>query len=337
MICPYCEKEISEKDVYCGYCGAKNEHCTVNSTTHVSESSNYINDGSSSSNSSNNTGEPKKSNTTKKAIIIILVVLLCSTIVVVGGFFGVKAIFKEVADEFGYNSEDFESFEEFERYFENFEDQFENEFSNEFGYDFDYDYDYDYDYDHDDSPYEDFAGTDKFIPGKTDVETNHYKSEFSGIEFTLPSAFETASQRELYDMYAEAGISKDKIENHIVVYDFYSVNNLTGTSIEIDYHNKEYYSDCDDVADFNEFLKSTIDSMGEGYEDFNVKFAEDSKINLNGVEYSQLAAQISLGDYTFYEYEFVRELNGYFVDISVLSDSLDNVGKMIDILNGKEK
>lgn len=338
MFCPYCGKEMADNDAYCGFCGAKNETVKFNSIpkykdeksnsdqvggsykaspsedTSTSTNSNYENKNTQTNNQTSAkataaapVNAPKKKMSAGK---IILTVFICCTIIVVLFMTLVFATFKTIFDVVPWDKAD--------SYVEDFFDDFD-------------------DYYDDDSFYDSFEHSNDFTPGTTDVEKNSYKSEFGGLDFTLPSGFETYTKRDIIELYDQNGISSGEVENNITVYDFYSVNNISGTQISIDYYNKEYYiGEYDSVSDVIDEIKDSIEDYNE-YDNSTVSFANDSVITINGEQYKQVAARISDDSVTYYEYDFVREVNGYFMKISIFAKDLDNVGELIDILNGETK
>lgn len=330
MFCPYCGKEMADNDAFCGFCGAKNETVKFNSTPKYKGTSSDSEDKSGAYNTQsvppkNPTGapsggsaptpSPKKKMSAGK---IILTVFICCTVVVVLFFSLMFATFKVVVDSVPWDR--------IENYFEDFGDDFDDDFFK--GYD---------EISGGDSYYKSFKDSGKFISGKTDAESNSYESEFGGLKFTLPTAYETFTQRDIAQLYEENKISAGEASNNLTVYDFYSVNKLTGTQLRIDYYNKDYYSDVyESYADYIDELKDEIEDYSD-YTDGYVYFASDSTITLNGNVYTQIAAKITDGKKTYYEYDFVREVNGYYMKINVFTTDLSSVGELIDILNGESR
>lgn len=346
MFCPYCGKEMADNAAYCGFCGAKNE--TVKSTANPTykdtsadsseKSGSYTAKGADaqtgaqpgatsgfqagtqsgtqqgaytgSQNPTNQAPAPKKKMSAGK---IILTVFICCTVVVVLIFSLIFATFKVVWDTIPWDKAD--SFvDEFEDYFDDYYDDFDE-----------------------DDYYSSFHSNGTFTPGETDVEKNSYKSKFGGLDFSLPSTFETYSSSDIDELYDNNNVSSGEVKNYLTVYDFYSQNSISSTQVAIDYYNAEYYEDAyTSFDDFVEQIKNSIDDYGYD-NDANISFAEDSAITLNGNEYTQIAARIAESDITYYEYDFMREVDGYYMKVTVFATDLKNVGEIIEILNGESK
>ncbi len=337
MFCPYCGKEMADNAAYCGFCGAKNEavKSTANPTykdtsTDPSEKSGSYTAGgagtqtgaqpgttsgaqqgayTASQASSNQAPAQKKKMSAGK---IILTVFICCTVVVVLIFSLLFATFKVFCDTIPWDK------------FDSFVDDVED--------DFDDNYD---DFDEDD--YYDSFSSNGFTPGETNVEKNSYKSKFGGLEFSLPSTFETYSSSDIDELYDNNNVSSGEVKNYLTVYDFYSQNSISSTQVAIDYYNAEYYEDAyESFDDFVDQIKTSIDDYGYD-NDANISFAEDSTITLNGNEYTQIAARIADADITYYEYDFMREVDGYYMKVTIFATDLKNVGEIIEILNGESK
>lgn len=346
MFCPYCGKEMADNAAYCGFCGAKNESVksaanptykdtssdpneksgSYTSTASTSgaqtgpTSGSYANGSTSGAQKGTQTGVP--SGTPSPAPVpkkkmsagkIILTVFICCTVVVVLIFSLLFATLKVVWDTIPWDRAD--------SFVDDFEDYFDDRYD---------------DFDEDDY-YNSFGSNSNFKPGKTDVEKNSYKSEFGGLDFSLPSTFETYSSSDIDELYDNNNVSSGEVKKYLTVYDFYSQNSISGTQVAIDYYNAEYYDDAyTSFDDFVEEIKSSVDDYGY-YNDATVSFAEDSTITLNGNEYTQIAARIAEADVTYYEYDFMREVDGYYMKVTVFSTDLKNVGEIIEILNGESK
>ncbi len=316
MFCPYCGKEMDDKSAYCGFCGAKNETVKSSANPTYKDTSSSPSEKSGSYTYAGPTGAqqtgaqtaaahsaPKKKSSAGK---IILIVFLCCTLLVLLCFGFIFGIFSLITKNDGWDTDN------------SIVDEFDDNY-NEGSY------------------FGSFDSSDKFTPGETDVEKNSYKSDFGALDFSLPSTFETYSSRDIAKLYDDNAISSGEVDNYLTVYDFYSKNNISGTQISIDYYNADYYSDIyDSFAEYKDDMKESIEDYGDYY-NATVSFAEDSSIVLNGNKYSQIAARIVENDTTIYEYAFMREVDGYYMKITVFANDLNNVGEIIEILNGESK
>ncbi|MDO5449065.1 MAG: hypothetical protein Q4F70_05600, partial [Clostridia bacterium] len=180
-----------------------------------------------------------------------------------------------------------------------------------------------------------YKGVSDFKVGKIDRDKNTYKSEFNGLNFQLPTGYEIYSEKKLTNLYDKQYVPAGLVESKLYLYDIYAENNLNGATFYISYFNKDYF--YDDYEDLNEFIDEIKDAS-EDYEDYgyDVSFADDSEITLGDAEYKMIAARITgEAGKDYYQYDFVREVNGYFVQISLFAESLDDVGDIIDVINAK--
>lgn len=327
MYCEYCGKEVDTNDKYCQNCGAelKVEPSPAEPTTPIKQ-------------------ETKKEKKKMSPGKIILIVFLISALIV--GLFagGAYAIYSAVKKDTGIDYKDFYSGEYDE---DDIEDYFEKYFSDRFGFDEEDEFGFDID-DFDEYYNDDFVpggsknnitgnykGVSDFKAGKIDRDTNTYKSEFNGLDFQLPTGYEIYSDKKLTNLYDKQYVPAGLVESKLYLYDIYAENNLNGATFYISYFNEDYFSD--DYENFNDFIDEIKDASEE-YEDYGytVSFAKDSKITLDGAEYTMIAARITgEAGKDYYQYDFVREVSGYFVQISLFAESLDDVGEIIDLINAK--
>lgn len=356
MICEFCGKEIDENNKFCPNCGAglteeaqaeaiKNSEAEAKMNEQFFTSANKAKTEEQKTESapSQQTGEKKKKKVSPGKIILI--VFLISALIVGLFTLGAYLLFRFVRHE----TKDFD-IDEFERYFEedydeeDIEDYFEDYFSKRFGDDFGFDIDGFDEYDESGNKINgnggnvkgEYKGAKDFKTGKVDREKNTYSSEFLGIDFQLPTGYSIYSEKKLADLYDKQYIPNGLVSNKLYLYDIYADNNINGATFYISFFNKDYFSDeYDNLADFIEEVKDA----SEDYEEYNytVSFAKDSKITLDGAEYTMIAARITTdsNDKEYYQYDFVREVNGYYAQISLFTESLDDVEEIIDAINAK--
>jgi len=312
MKCEFCEKEI-EKDVkFCPFCGADQDPDT--------EAENKT------------SNEPKKEKKKVKPGKIILIVFLCSALLVglvyLGGFFIFKAIFRDSPiGESGSKVFDYDEFYDEEE----IEDAFDKYFSQYFDDD---------DYDDDDiidereykGRYDDYEGVSHFKAGEITRDTNSYKSDFVNLSFSLPSTWDIYTDAELSQVYSNEGVSKTLANNNLFVYDFYAENSLSGDTFYVCLYNKDYFGEYENLDEFNKGIKDSTNQYATKY---NVDYADDSTITINGDKYTQLACRISNDSLNCYQYDFTRDLGEYYLHIGIFAYDIDTVGSIIETLNAK--
>lgn len=320
MYCEYCGKEINSNDKYCQNCGAELKSAPVVNEP-ISEAK-------------QETKKKKKMSPGK----IILIVFLVSALIV--GLFigGSYALFSVVKKDLDIDYKDF--------YNGNFdEDDIERYFEKRFGFDddeFDFDIDDFNEYGEEDlfpgsfnNISGNYKGVSTFKAGKINRDNNTYSSEFNGLDFQLPTGYEIYSEKKLDNLYEKQYVPAGLVESKLYLYDIYAENNLNGSTFYISYFNKDYFSD--EYDNFNDFLDDIKDAS-EDYDDYGytVTFAKDSKITLDGSEYTMIAARITNeAGKEYYQYDFVREIDGYYAQVSLFTESLDDVGEIIDLINAK--
>ena len=331
MKCKFCGTEINETDKYCPFCGTATKNDELFNEQKRSAYSNPESNNSAASNASSNTETESSFNSAKNSdlgaeskksmhpALKIFIVFLCS-LLVSGIGLGVSLLFaddilvglyeayKEVREEF------IEALEE------SFGEDFRNDFEDGSGYDSDNFF------------YGGYDHSDDFRPGAINLNDNSYNSIFAELSFTLPEEWLIYSKSDIGKLYEKDDVPSGKVKNHLVVYDFYAKNKSNDSIFYINFFNCDYYSEYDNIEEFNKLLKYSIRDysvIGE-----TVQFAEDSKMTLNGIKYEQIAAMITErnGD-KHYEYNFTREVNGYYMQITILSDDLNEIGEIIDLMN----
>lgn len=309
MKCEFCEKEI-EKDVkFCPFCGA-DLRTDKNPDIKPEEKQ-----------------DKKQEKKNVKPLKIILIVFLCSAIIIglvyLGGFLIFKAMFRDTAwDEFkngnNYSFDEDDVDDVIDKFFSKyFDDEDDTTIVDEREYK---------------GRYDDYAGVENFKAGKITRETNSYESDFINLAFDLPTAWDIYTDKELDKLYSSEGSSKALANNKLFVYDLYAENSLSGDSIYISFYNKDYFSEYKNLDEFSVAVKDSTNAYASKYD---VSYADDSTITINGDKYVQTACRISDSSTSCYQYDFVRDLGEYYVDISIFAYDLDTVGSLIDILNSK--
>ncbi len=304
MFCEYCGHSINEDEKFCSNCGAK---VASNETENVTPEP---------------TPSKKKSSGFWKAIAIVsivLIVVLGLLIFICFAIFGyLDKTERKFEKEFGRGEEYFE--EHFKEFYDDYFDEFDDE-----------------DDDFWKKPvtgrYDNYEGADKFVPGKVDLTT--YSSTFSGLKFTLPATWKVYDKADLDDVYDDEGTARTLVNNNLFVYDVYASNEINGSTFYISYSNKDYFkSQFKDIKEFNDELKDSVeDYINDKYK---VEYADDSVVTIGDVKYNELACRITAEDGTqYYQYDLTRELNGYFMDISIFSTDLKVIGDTIALLNTK--
>lgn len=308
MFCENCGKENNELDKFCSNCGAKLSKEKTNET--------QTNDNKSFVESTEVKQELKKKGGFWKTFLIVCLVVLIVISLLVGasvGFYKIlKANFSESIKDYKHDYSD--GFDDFD------DDDFDDfDFDDDFAKFFDeWEDDYFDNYDLNKT----YAGTDKFKAGT--INKNTYNSTFASLSFTLPVAWEIYDQDKINDMGTA-------YQNKLFLYDLYAVNSFDGSAMSIAFYNKEYFN-ISSLDKFNEQIKNSFKNVDD---DEKVDIAKDSKITLCNNSYVELACRVTGDDETYYLYEFTREIDGYFVEISLMSYDLDTIGDMIDILNSK--
>lgn len=354
MICEFCGKEIDENNKFCPNCGAGLTEEAQTEAIKNSEAEAKMNEQFFTSANKTKTEEQKaepaktaeQAGEKKKKKLspgkIILIVFLISALIVGLFALGAHLLFKFLR----YEINDFDDFEErFEEEYgeEDIEDYFEDYFSKRFGDEFGFDIDgFD---EYDDDGYKisgkdgnvsgNYKGVKDFKAGKIDREKNTYASSFSGLDFQLPTGYSIYSEKKLSSLYNEKYIPNGLVSNNLYLYDIFAENNINGATFYISYFNIDYFSD--EYENMNEFIEEIKESSKDYEEyDYTVNFAKDSKITLDGSEYTMIAAKIVSNDGAdYYQYDFVREVNGYFMQVSLFAESLDDIGEVIDVINAK--
>lgn len=298
MKCEYCDKEIKNGNKYCDFCGAKVDFA-------------------------DNKADDKKEKKKKKGITpgkVIFIVFLIATIIVLS-IYGIGCLIFKHLSEFEENSfSGSYSEEEFEDMFEDYYDDF---FDGYFGGNYSYDDEY---------GKTDYEGTENFKSAEIDTEKNTYSSDFADLEFQFPTNWEVKDEEDLKYYYSIQNISSRLYENNLFVYDVYAVDSFTGACLYISFYNADCFDEYEDINEFNETVKEETMTLDVEYD---VEYAEDSTITINGVEYSQLAARISNGVSDSYSYDFTRYVDGYYMQINVFAYDIETVGSVIDFLNNK--
>lgn len=353
MICEFCGKEVDENKKFCPNCGAgltveaqaeaiKNAEAEAKMNEQFFTSANKakIEEQKAEPSKENQQAEKKKTSPGK----IILIVFLISALIVGLFSLGAHLLFSLVRREMkDFDADEFERQIEEEYDEDDIEEYFEDYFSKHFGNTFGFDIDDFKEYGKDDFNISNknnnisgsYKGVKDFEAGKVDREKNTYASTFSGIDFQLPVGYSIYSDKKLSSLYADKYIPNGLVSNNLYLYDLYADNNINGATLYISYFNIDYFKD--EYESIDEFIEE-IKESNEEYEEYNytVTFAKDAKINLDGSEYSMVAAKIVGKDGSdYYQYDFVREVNGYYMQISLFANSLDDIGEIIDVINAK--
>lgn len=324
MYCKYCGAELKETDRFCPFCGGTVKNSESQSGENTESKSTY-------------TPTELKGKAKKNPIKVIAIVVLVSVLVNAIFFGAVFAMLKTAGlsltdiltgayasdfddvlddaleDAFDDAFDDFDdAFDDFDDAFDDFDDEVEQRVKDKLK-------------DKKNSKHD----TSGFIPGKISKKDRSYSSDMTGLEFTLPKEWEVFSREEINELNDH--ISDDEL----YVDDFYAEDTLKSSMICISYYNKDYYSEYKDLSTFVKSVKSDIlETYAEDGNRFDLDFADDSKLTLADKTYTQIAVQITDntdGD-CYYSYEIMGEVDNYYVEITIIAFSLDDIGEVIDLM-----
>lgn len=142
------------------------------------------------------------------------------------------------------------------------------------------------------------------------VDGNVYTSEFAGITFTAPEGFRYYSDDEIA---AVNGVTEDilDVENiDTVVYDMYCIDEVNGTTININFENLgNLYGALLDEEAYLELSLETLNTSLEGT-GIGITSAETSTTEISGQEFNCIDLVLDYGGVAVYETLFVKEVSG---------------------------